>query len=177
VLTATLEQSDDRPDEPFRLPGGLVVQPGAYTYQQGTLGLQLGTQRRVNGTVSATTGGLYGGEQTTVSYNGRVEVTKQLAMEPRVSLSRIAIGDRTVHTQLLSVRTTYGMTPRMFVSALVQYNSAASIVGLNTRFRWEYAPGSDLFLVYSEGHDTTVDGFRGQSNRQLVAKFTRLFRF
>lgn len=84
-----------------------------------------------------------------------------------------------VLTELISVRTIYAMTPRMFVTAFLQYNSAAAagIVGLNTRFRWEYAPGSDLFLVYSEGHDTTFAGFRGQSNRQLVVKLTRLFRF
>ena len=76
-----------------------------------------------------------------------------------------------------SLRTTYGMTARMFVPALLQYNSAARNVGLNTRLRWEYAPGSDLFFVYSEGHDTAFSGFRGQSNRQVVVKFTRLFRF
>ena len=176
-VTATLERSDDRPDQPFRLPGGLVVQPDAYEYIQGTIAMQIATQRRVNGTLTATTGGFYGGDQTTVSYNGRVELTSQLALEPRVSLTSITLEQRTVRTQLVSVRTTYGMTPRMFVSALLQYNSAAAIVGLNARLRWEYAPGSDLFLVYSEGHDTTVAGFRGQSNRQVVAKFTRLFRF
>jgi hypothetical protein len=112
-----------------------------------------------------------------VGYNGRVEITRQLALEPRVSFTRLALNDRTVHTRLVSVRTTFGMTARLFVSTLLQYNSAARVVGLNARLRWEYAPGSDLFLVYSEGRDTAVSGFGGQSNRQVVAKVTRLFRF
>jgi hypothetical protein len=131
----------------------------------------------VTGTLSATTGGFYGGEQTTVSYTGRIELTTQLAVEPRLSISSLNLGQPRVTTQLLAVRTTYAMSARMFVAALVQYNSAGGIIGLNTRFRWEYGPGSDLFLVYSEGRDTTVSGFRGASGRQLVAKFTRLFRF
>jgi hypothetical protein len=131
----------------------------------------------VNGTITATAGGFYGGEQTTASYSGRVDITRHLAVEPRVSVSRIDLGEPGVTTGLVGLRTTYAMTARMFVSALLQYSSAAAIVGLNTRFRWEYRPGSDLFLVYSEGRDTTVRGFQGQSNRQVVAKITRLFRF
>jgi hypothetical protein len=177
IVTATFERTDDRPERAFGLPGGLVVQPGTYAYDQGTLAYQLGNQRRITGTLSAATGGFYGGEQTTVSYSGRIELTTQLAVEPRLSISSLNLGQPRVTTQLLAVRTTYAMSAHMFVAALVQYNSALGVVGLNTRFRWEYGPGSDLFLVYSEGRDTTVSGFRGASSRQLVAKFTRLFRF
>ena len=42
----------------------------------------------------------------------------------------------------------------MFVSALTQYNSSSHSVSINARFRWEYRPGSDLFVVYSDGRDT-----------------------
>ena len=44
------------------------------------------------------------------------------------------------------------------------------------RFRWEYQPGSDLFVVYSEGRDAFSDDPRGLLNRGLVIKLTRLFR-
>jgi hypothetical protein len=44
--------------------------------------------------------------------------------------------------------------PRMFVAALVQYASATSSLSTNLRFRWEYQPGSELFVVYTEGRDT-----------------------
>lgn len=177
VVTFTAEDKDDRPLRAFALPGGLRVAPGIYVQRQGIVTLQLGSQRRVTGTVSGAAGGFYGGEQVTASYSGRVELSAHLAVEPRISMTRIDLDARRVLTKLVSARTTYAMSARMFVSALLQYNSAAGIVGLNARFRWEYRPGSDLFLVYSEGHDTTVDGFRGQSNRQVVAKVTRLFRF
>ena len=176
IVTATLERTDDRPDRPFGLPGGIVVPPGTYIYTQGTLAYQLATQRKVTGTITATTGGFYDGSQTTVGYNGRVELTRQLALEPRLSISRLDLNGPRVTTQLYSVRATYAMTARMFVASFLQYNSAARLVGVNTRFRWEYAPGSDLFLVYSEGRDTALTGFRGTSSRQFVAKLTRMFR-
>ena len=177
IVSVSLEDKDDRPQRAFALPGGLMVAPGIYTQRLGSVALQLGSQRQITGTLSGSMGGFYGGDQVTVGYNGRAEISTKLAVEPRVSLTRIEMGGRRVLTTLVSARTTYGLSPRTFISALVQYNSAAGIVGVNARFRWEYLPGSDLFLVYSEGHDTTVDGFRGQSNRQFVAKLTRLFRF
>ena len=42
----------------------------------------------------------------------------------------------------------------MFVSGIVQYNSASTSVGSNLRFRWEYPPGSELFVVYTDDYDS-----------------------
>jgi len=62
--------------------------------------------------------------------------------------------------------------------ALVQYNSAGSVIGANVRFRWEYRPGSDLFVVYNEGRDSSLGVNRSELNaRSFVVKVTRLFRF
>jgi hypothetical protein len=177
IVTANVGRFEDHPESAFRLAGGITVLPGVYNYDQGTLSWQLGSQRKVTGTISANTGEYYGGTQHGVSYNGRVEITKQLAVEPRVGLTWLDFPQGRVLTQLFSTRTTFAMTPRMFVAAFLQYNSAANVVGLNTRFRWEYIPGSDFFLVYSEGRNTAVPGFPELSNRQLAAKFTRFFRF
>ena len=41
----------------------------------------------------------------------------------------------------------------------------------------EYAPGSDLFLVYSDGRDGSVDGFPDLVNRTMAIKMTRALRF
>jgi len=68
------------------------------------------------------------------------------------------------------------MTPMMFVSGLVQFNSSNQTVGANVRFRWEYQPGSELFVVYNEGRDTTRPGYPDLQNRSFVIKINRLFR-
>ena len=43
----------------------------------------------------------------------------------------------------------------MFVSALLQYSSSDRAFSSNLRFRWEYRPGSELFVVYTDERDTT----------------------
>ena len=65
----------------------------------------------------------------------------------------------------------------MFVSALVQYNSSTHTFSTNARLRWEYRPGSELFVVYSEGRDTTPKGFPDLMNRAFVIKINRLLQF
>jgi hypothetical protein len=65
----------------------------------------------------------------------------------------------------------------MFASALVQYNSGNNVMGANVRLRWEYRPGSELFVVYNDERDTRVSGFPEISTRAFIVKINRLFRF
>ena len=71
------------------------------------------------------------------------------------------------------------MTPRMFVAALVQYASSTTSLSTNLRFRWEYHPGSELFVVYTEGRDTLPPTGTASAleNRGFVVKINRLIRF
>jgi len=69
------------------------------------------------------------------------------------------------------------MTPLMFASALVQYNSTTRRTGANVRLRWEYRPGSELLVVYNDERDTLARGFPDLQNRAFIVKLNRLFRF
>ncbi len=68
----------------------------------------------------------------------------------------------------------------MFLGALVQYNSSNELWSNNLRLRWEYSPGSELFVVYTEDRDLDTlrpDRFSELRNRGFVVKINRLFRF
>jgi len=65
----------------------------------------------------------------------------------------------------------------MFAAALVQFNSSAESLSTNVRFRWEYQPGSELFVVYTDERDTLTSRLPVLENRAFVVKITRLFRF
>jgi hypothetical protein len=88
---------------------------------------------------------------------------------------RLSVGEFTAH--LAGSRVTYTMTPLMFVSALLQYNSGTDAVSTNARLRWEYRPGSELFVVYNEERNTLTPRFPVLNNRSFIVKFNRLFRF
>ena len=65
----------------------------------------------------------------------------------------------------------------MFASALVQYSSTDRLFSSNFRFRWEYRPGSEFFVVYTDERDTLARGYPDLKNRAFVVKINRLLRF
>ena len=165
---------------PFRIAPGVTIPPGGYDFDSVRGSFQLGQQHRVSGTVSLEHGGFYGGKQTAVGYTqGRVEVTRQLSLEPSASINWIDLPYGAFTTQLYRTRITYTFTPRMFVSSLLQYNSSNDTASANARFRWEYSPGSELFVVYTEDQDAHAPGRRFPEllNRAIVVKVNRLLRF
>src|SRR5207247_2778202 len=115
--------------------------------------------------------------------SGRISVLKQFSVEPTVSVSHLDLPAGVFTTKLLRSRLDYGFSPLMFASALLQYSSADRAFSSNLRFRWEYRPGSELFVVYTDERDTTSDllarpgVISGLKNRAFVVKINRLLRF
>ena len=165
-------------DRPFRIASGVTIPTGGYTFQDIRTSFTLGQQRTLSGTISAQHGSFFGGDKTGIGFSGgRLEVTPQLSIAPSVSVNWVDVPARRFTTKLITARTTYTVTPQMFVSALVQYNSSGDTLGTNLRLRWEYQSGSELFIVYNEQRDTLTQRFPGLENRAVVVKINRLFRF
>ena len=160
----------------FRVAGQVEIPVGTYEFQSMRTSYQLGQQRRVSGTVSLRLGEFYDGTQQALSYGGRIAVATRLALEPSVQLNWIDLPGGMFTTRLVSTRVTAPLTPRMFVSALLQYNSSRNSFSNNVRLRWEYQPGSELFVVYTEGRKTGAGGFPDLQSRSFVVKINRLFR-
>jgi hypothetical protein len=160
----------------FPIAPGIDVPVGAYHFSNVRGNYSLGSQRRITGDLSAAHGGFYAGHRTDLGYRGRVELTPRLSLEPGVSVNRVDLPEGRFTAKLLSTRTTLAFSPSIVVAALVQYNSRARLMSTNVRFRWEYRPGSDLFVVYTDGRDPLLRGPHGLMNRSAAIKFTRLFR-
>ena len=138
----------------------------------------VGQQRRLSGSVSAEYGTFYDGHKTTFSVNrGRVNFSPHLSVEPTFSINWVDLAQGRFTSRLVGSRITQTMTPRMFMSALVQFNSGTNTVAANVRLRWEYRPGSELFVVFNEQRDTLARSFPELANRAFVVKINRLFRY
>ena len=162
--------------DPFEISTGVVLPIGPYEFLDVYLAYDFGPQRRLPGTLSYRTGDFFDGTRREASYEGRVEITPQFSVEPRISVNWVDLVEGSFTARLASARVTYTFTPRTFLSSLVQYNSSSDNFSASVRLRWEYEPGSDLFVVFSEGrNDLSGDPFL--ANRSFAVKFTKLFRF
>ena len=163
--------------EPFVVSRGVRIPVGGYDFGEILLAYTAGQQRRVSGTPSFEIGSFYGGNRKTAGFRGRVAVTMQLGIEPNISVNWIDLPQGRFTNTIAGGRTTFTVTPRMFVAALVQYSSSTTSLLTNVRYRWEYQPGSELFVVYTEGRSTLPPYGTDLESRGFVVKINRLFRF
>jgi hypothetical protein len=163
---------------PFAIGSGVTLPVGAYGFNTVRVNYNMGQQRRAAANLSAEVGTFYSGRKTTLSAaRGRMQVSGRLSAEPTYSYNHVDLEEGRFVTHLAGSRVTYTMTPLMFVSALLQYSTGTHTMSSNVRVRWEYRPGSELFVVYNEERDTLTPRFPAMSNRALIVKVNRLFRF
>jgi hypothetical protein len=167
---------------PFSPAPGHPIPVGGYDYNDVFLRYNMGQQRRFSGNVALQLGEYYNGTIESLSLSmARYAILKQFSVEPRFTLTHIDIPSGAFNTKQIGARTDYGFSPRMFASALLQWSSTDHTFSSNVRFRWEYRPGSEFFVVWTDEQDTNpLEPLRGSialRNRAFVIKITRLFRF
>lgn len=162
---------------PFQVSKGIRIPVGGYGFQNLKLSYIAGVQHRLSGTTSFEKGTFYNGDKKALAFKGRVEFTHQFGLEPNVSYNWVDLPAGSFRDTVLGARSVFTMTPRMFVAALVQYSSANTTLSTNLRFRWEYQPGSEMFVVFTDGRSTLPPTGTEFQNRGLVVKVNRLFRF
>jgi hypothetical protein len=164
--------------EAFPIAPGVRLRQGEYRFETARIGYNFGQQRRIASNVLAEYGTFYDGHRTAVTFTqGRWRLSYRLSIQPTYSLNHVDVSAGTFSTHLTGSRVTFTMTPQMFASALLQYNSTTHSVAANVRLRWEYRPGSELFVVLNEQRDTASRHFPDLANRALIVKVTRLLRF
>ena len=164
--------------QPFAIASGTVLPVGGYNFSRLHFGYSFGRQRDFSGIVFMEIGSFYTGKRTTLTImSGLANITSRFSIEPSLSLNWVALNEGSFVAKLAGGRFTYTMTTMMFASAFFQYNSSNNTLSSNIRLRWEYHPGSELFVVYNEERDPLRQRFSGLSNRSFVVKFNRLIRF
>jgi hypothetical protein len=157
--------------------GGVVVPVGGYDYHTTRISYSLGQQRKVSGRLSTAWGTFYGGTKREATYSGRSAILTRFAVEPGVTLNWVDLPSGSFEAKQLNCRFIITPSPRMVLSSLVQYNALSHLLSSSARLRWEYTPGSELFVVYSDGRDTATRGLPDMMNRSFALKITRLVRF
>jgi hypothetical protein len=168
---------------PFTIGPNVPIAAGSYDFNNFHVEYGLGRQRKLSGVGAFERGSFFGGEKTSVSFAvggfnaARLQVSQRLSVEPGLTINRVTLPARSFTTRLITANTIFGVTPTMFATALIQYNSDTHLLSSNVRLRWEYQPGSELFVVYNDQRDRASTIVPGLQNRSFIVKVNRLFRF
>ncbi len=161
----------------FTISPGVVVPAGGYSTHTVSASYTLAQQRKVSGQFSSSYGTFYDGTRTSAGYNGRIAFSANVAVEPNITLNWVKLPFGDFNARLIGVRLAVAPTARLGFSGLTQFNPTARTLTSSARMRWEYTPGSELFVVYSDGRDTGARNFPLLQNRSIAIKATRLLRF
>jgi hypothetical protein len=150
---------------------------GPYNFQDVRVVYRFGPQRKLPGNALFRIGSFFDGDRKEFGYNARLEVTPSFSIEPSLAVNFVDLPEGKFRTDLVSSRFNWTLSPRMAIISLLQYNSSSESLSASVRLRWEYEPGSDFYVVYTDGRSTDVDGFPRLQTRTFAVKLTKLFRF
>jgi hypothetical protein len=177
TLRITATKQYERLPFDFTIARGVVVPRGAYSYNVLELSYLLSEKRMFYGNGTVSYGSFYDGTRTTATYTGRVGFSAHFVVEPTLTLNWVTLPYGDFTARLIGARFVITPSPRMAFSSLTQFNPSAHSLTSSARMRWEYTPGSELYVVYSDGRDTATTRFPALLNRSFAVKVTRLFRF
>jgi hypothetical protein len=175
-LTLETTYYRDVVDDAFEIWPGVTIPQGDYGYWQFKPSLRTSPARPVGAGLSLRHGDFYSGRQTayrpSLDWRPSRHVTLGAAYEIRQV--RLRQGDFDVH--LASLRLNLALTPDLTWSTVAQYDNRSDDVGLNSRIRWTWRPGNDLFLVWNQGWDYDKARFAPLQS-EVVVKVGTTFRF
>ena len=120
-------------------------------------------------------GKYYGGTllQTDVTLNLNPNETISAGVRHVMQQMTMPGGNVTIH--IGSLDTSLNFTPDMYVRAQLQYDNISKNLELSMRYRWEFAPGTELLVVL--GDDATLSGRYYQSHAsQFSVRLGKTFR-
>ena len=161
----------------FAISPGVVVPAGGHNYDTLNVTYNLGQQRMISGRLAASYGSFYEGTRTSVTYSGRLGLSAHFGVEPNIALNWVHLPYGDFDARLVGMRFGVAPTARLGFSALTQFNPSLHSLSSSARMRWEYSPGSELFVVYSDGRDSASRSYPALQNRSFAVKLTRLLRF
>jgi len=161
---------------PFTLNSarGVRVPAGAYDFDEYFALYRSNNAKRLSYETRVSIGELYNGTRNGYAFAPTLRLNEHLNASVSLQINDIDLPNASYVSKLIASRVNYSFNTRVFLNALLQYNTDNHQWTSNVRFNVIHRPLSDIFLVYNERRlETTGDLI----DRAVIAKMTYLFAF
>ena len=175
-IEAGANQSREVLFEPFKINSrrGVAIDPGQYDYTEWFAIWRTNAAAPFSMIGRWAIGTFYDGDKHNYELGGTMKVKSRFTGSLNVAYNRIDLRAGQYSTNLVTSRMIYSFSTRMFLNALLQYNTDAREWSSNVRFNVIHRPLSDFYLVYNERRDSRTNEFL---DRAVVAKITYMVAF
>jgi hypothetical protein len=158
---------------PFEIFPGVIVPVGSYEHSEAQLVAFTNQGAPVSVRMRLTFGGFFGGDRVVYAPQLRFRTSETFNTEVTWTRNDINLPGGAFVTNLISSRTSYSFTPRIYLQALVQYNDRADLWSSNVRFGWLNEANTGLFVVYNDTQGLD-DSTLLRPDRSFTIKYSRL---
>lgn len=152
----------------------ITIAPGRYDYNEYFIVWTGDRSAPLSITGRYGIGDFYDGYKHSYQLGPTLRLSSRLNTSLSWSRNLISLRSGAYTTDLITTRVNYSFSTRMFVNALLQYNTDADQWTSNVRFNIIHRPLSDVFLVYNDRRDRTSGTL---IDRAVIAKMTYMLAF
>ena len=169
----------ERVDRDFALFRGNVSVPADdYWNTRYGFGISSTEARAANLSVVVESGDFFGGRSTSVRNTAEWRVSALSHLGLVYQTARVDLGPGQAFTsQIVTVRADLHLSPTLSLRNLVQFDNESNLFGWQSRLRWIYAPGCDLFGVVGLGWQREEDGSIAPTGQAVQIKVAHSLRF
>ena len=150
-------------------------EPGPLRVQRVFHLLEHERRRRASRSTTATRSAtFYDGYRRAYTFGPSLRLNENFNASLNLQINDIELSTGAFVSKLLTTRVNYNFNTKMFVNALLQYNTDSRQWSSNLRFNIIHRPLSDFFLVYNERRDERTGDLL---DRAVIAKMTYLMAF
>jgi hypothetical protein len=165
--------------EPFALALDVNVPRGEYTFPEANVRVDVPSGWQIRGGAELSGGQYFDGHRLSLAIHPLVTVSRHLEIAGSVERNhvRFPARDQRFRGDILRLRVRASMNAKLSIHALGQYNGSTARLAGNVRFRYSFAEGRDLYVVWNEGHRTSAasaPAARGLEFRGLAIKYAHL---
>jgi len=156
----------------------VLVPAGAYSWNEGMVGLELADQRKLGGAVSVLWGDYYGGNRVQRNVDLIWRPTARYGFGLQYTLNEIHLQQGNFSTRLFGLQSRIAFSNTLSWSTIVQYDNVSEAMGINSRWHWIPEAGKQVFVVLNYGlSDRDKDNTFHSVNADLSLRFNYTLRF
>jgi Carbohydrate family 9 binding domain-like len=162
---------------PFSLPRNVVVPADKYTWTNVKLYLESAIGRPVSVVAEVECCSYFNGDllRTFLSLNWRPDSSWEFSGQHSFYNISLPTGD--VEIQIYALNVTLNFTPDMQLRTQSQYDNISRAFGMSARYRWEFMPGSEVFVALGESGELFNGSHYRSSTTQASVRIGHLMRF
>jgi hypothetical protein len=154
-----------------------LVPADKYTWTNVSLNLESAIGRPISAVAEVECCSFYNGNllRTFLLVNWRPDTSWEIG--GRHSFYNITLPTGDVEIQIYALNVTLNFTPDMQLKTQTQYDNISEAFGVSARYRWEFLPGSELFVALGESGELFNGAHYRSSTTQASLRIGHLMRF